>query len=75
MLSGKGPLREEDTLTGGPTNFEGMSQVKFDRQSMDASQYAERTQEVALKQKQTEVLQNPNLKSSLTTNIRNIMRN
>ena len=89
MLSGKGypgavdsQLRDEDGLTiGGPTNFEGMSQVKFERPSIDGSvtggEHVGMSNLVSesVRRKQFEVLQNPTLKTSLTTNIRNIMRN
>ena len=64
---------------GGPTNFEGMSHVRFDNKtSIDDSVEADRQHPSipdTVRRKQLEVLQNPTLKTSLTTNIRNIMRN
>lgn len=64
---------------GAQTNFEGLSNLKYDRQSMDgASIFGEARHgafDANVRRKQLEVLQNPDLKTSLTTNIRNIMRN
>lgn len=69
------PNLNEDQLTSGPTNFEGMSHVKFERQSLDSLYEGYGVFEQNLKRKQLELLQNPGIKTSLTTNIRNIMRN
>ena len=69
----------------GTTNFDGMSNVRFDKESRLSMDGASEDQLKAaqdasgldqrVRRKQSEVLQNAHLKTSLTTNIRNIMRN
>lgn len=67
----------DDQAVTANTNFEGMSQIKYERQSMDGSLFGENRGvfDANVRRKQLEVLQNPTLRTSLTTNIRNIMRN
>ena len=74
-----GVIQDDSVSGGGPTNFEAMSHVRFERASIDESATEDNRNgqnlRGSIRRKQHEVLQNPTLKTSLTTNIRNIMRN